>query len=258
MKNAYQCATNHHAWLGICALIAAEIGSIQGVQADEIAKVISSVPIIQMVANTQPVCQTSAALVPGPKSGAGALMGAIAGGVVGNAIGNGGGRAAATGLGVVLGAAMGDNIEQPGPAQAIPTQTCVNQTTYENKVMGYNVTYEYAGKQYTIQTQADPGPFIGLSLVPKVSSNNVNALPMGSAMPSVTPQPLPVLQPQQFQQPMTTIVTPAAPVVYPAAYPAYPTYPAYPVYAPYPGYYPSVRLGIGIDPYWGRRHGWRR
>jgi uncharacterized protein YcfJ len=253
MKNAYPFIGNRHALIGICTLVALGIGGIQGAQADEIAKVISSIPIFQMVANTQPVCQTGSTLVPGPKSGAGALMGAIAGGVVGNAVGSGGGRAAATGLGVVLGAAMGDNIEGPGPAQAIPTQTCVNQTTYENKIVGYNVTYEYAGKQYTIQTQTDPGPFISLSLVPKVNGNNVNvninAVPVGSIAPQ---------QPQQFQQPVapiTTFVTPAAPVVYQ-------TYPAYPVYAPpYPGYYPaypSVRLGIGIDPYWGRRHGWRR
>jgi hypothetical protein len=98
-------------------------------------------------------------------SGAGALMGAIAGGAVGNQIGGGSGRALATMAGVMGGAIMGDKIENP-VSQIQNQTTCTTQTAYENRLSGYNVVYEYAGKQYNVQLPQDPGPTIQLQVTP--------------------------------------------------------------------------------------------
>ena len=93
-------------------------------------------------------------------------MGAIAGGVLGNQIGGGSGRAAATALGIFGGAILGNNIEGAPPAQTQTVQNCTTQNIIENRVTGYNVTYEFNGKQYNVQLPRDPGPTIKLNVTP--------------------------------------------------------------------------------------------
>lgn len=43
-------------------------------------------------------------------------------------------------------------------------QQCSTQTFYENRTVAYNVTYEYAGKQYSVQMPQDPGPYVRLQM----------------------------------------------------------------------------------------------
>lgn len=136
--------------------------------AQETAKVISSVQVIQQVAVPRQVCTQETVAVQGNKSGAGALMGAIAGGAVGNQVGGGSGRAAATALGIFGGAILGDKIEGAPAPQNQTVQNCRTETVYENRVMGYNVTYEYAGKQYMVQMPRDPGPTVQINITPVV------------------------------------------------------------------------------------------
>ena len=45
-------------------------------------------------------------------------------------------------------------------------QQCSTQIFYENRTMGYNVTYEFLGKQYSVQMPSDPGPTIQLQITP--------------------------------------------------------------------------------------------
>lgn len=137
-------------------------------QADEIGKVISSTPIIQQVAVPRQVCSNEQVVSQGQKSGAGAAMGAIAGGAVGNSMGQGSGRAAATMLGIFGGAILGDKIEGPGTPEVRNVQNCSQQMFYENRTMAYNVVYEFAGKQYTVQMPTDPGPTVRLQVTPVV------------------------------------------------------------------------------------------
>jgi uncharacterized protein YcfJ len=156
------------------------------VQAQEVGKVISSTPIIQQVAVPRQVCNTQQVVTEGQKSGAGAVMGAIAGGTVGNQIGGGSGRAAATMLGIFGGAIMGDKIEGGGTPEVKNVQNCTQQMFYENRTMAYNVVYEFAGKQYTVQMPQDPGPTVRLQITPMVpaASTNTgytNVPPAGSA-----------------------------------------------------------------------------
>ena len=132
----------------------------------ETAKVVSSVQVIQQVAVPRQICSQENVAVQGNKSGAGAVMGAIAGGAVGNQIGGGSGKAAATALGIFGGAILGDKIEGAPPPQMQIVQNCRTETVYENRVVGYNVTYEYAGKQYMVQMPRDPGPTIQVNVTP--------------------------------------------------------------------------------------------
>ena len=154
------------------------------VQAQEVGKVISSTPIIQQVAVPRQVCNTQQVVSEGQKSGAGAAMGAIAGGAIGNQIGNGSGRAAATMLGLFGGAILGDKVEGGGAPEVRNVQNCSQQMFYENRTMAYNVVYEFAGKQYTVQMPQDPGPTVRLQITPMVPAANTsygNVPPPGSA-----------------------------------------------------------------------------
>ena len=169
-------------------LMAATLGAVVHVQAQEIGKVISSTPVIQQVAVPRQVCNESQVVTPGQKSGAGVAMGAIAGGAMGNQVGQGSGRALATALGIFGGAMLGDKIEGPGTPEVRHVQNCATQTFYENRTVGYNVVYEFAGKQYTVQMPQDPGPTVRLQITPMVSSSQTyNYPPPPSAGGQVPP-----------------------------------------------------------------------
>jgi uncharacterized protein YcfJ len=196
-------------------------------QAQEVGNVISRTAVYQQVAVPRQVCSQTPVAVQNPSSGAGALMGAIAGGVVGSQIGGGTGQALATMAGVIGGAMMGDRIENPG-SQIQNQTTCTTQGVYENRLVGYNVVYEYAGKQYSVQLPQDPGPTIQLQVTP-----------VGLSQPAQEPRIPPL---GMAPQPTTVITQPS--VVY------VPT----PVYRPWPPVHTSVNLGWG----WGYGGGHRR
>ena len=221
---------------------------------DILARVISSTPVVQQVSVPQQVCTTQPMVTQAPPSGAGAVMGALAGGAMGNAVGDGGGRALATMIGLVGGAMVGNNIEG-NRNQVQNVQQCGTQTSYENRTTHYNVVYEYADKQYTIQMPNDPGAYVRLQVTP------VGAIPA----PQAAVQPG-FAQPQQAQP---VYGQPAQPVYGQPVY-TQPVY-AQPVYvqpAPviYPGYgyysrpyYPPIGLSLNLGYSrggYGHRH-WR-
>lgn len=108
----------------------------------------------------------------GQTSGGGAVLGAIAGGVLGNSVGSGDGRQAATVIGAVLGGTIGNNIERNGgqrggaygyrgQASAYPQEVercrVVTSQGRDERVVGYRVGYEYAGRRYETVTDYHPG-----------------------------------------------------------------------------------------------------
>ncbi len=151
-------------------LILSALTSTGLASAQELATVISSTPVIQQVAIPRQVCTTEQVAVQPTKSGAGALMGGIAGGAMGNAVGDGSGRTAATLLGIVGGAILGDRIEGSPAAQTQNVQRCSTQNFYENRTIAYNVVYQYADKQYSVQMPRDPGPTIRLQITPIIDA----------------------------------------------------------------------------------------
>ncbi|KAF1049489.1 glycine zipper 2TM domain-containing protein [Xylophilus sp.] len=183
--------------------------SLAALAQQEQGRVLSSTPIVQQVAVPQQVCGNETVAVQQPKSGVGALLGAVAGGVVGNAIGHGGGRAAATALGVVGGAALGDSAEAPNQPYYQNVQRCGTQTTYQNRTVGYNVTYEYAGRQYTTQMANDPGSYIPIQVGP---ANAAPAQSYSSTTQGVYAEPGVVVG---AYDPSSVVYAPAEPVYYP-------------------------------------------
>lgn len=156
--------------------------------ATEYGTVISTTAVTAQVAVPQQQCTEQQALVQPRTSGGGALLGALVGGVVGHGIGDGLGRAAATGLGAVAGSVVGDRVEAANtPAQAVPVRSCQTLTSYENRVIGYDVTYEYNGQRYLTRVAQDPGPRIALNVTVAPASGTV------SATPAVVVAPVPVV-----------------------------------------------------------------
>lgn len=214
-----------------------------GANAQEVVgNVVATTPVIQQVAVPRQNCIPGQPVAQPQTSGLGGLMGAIAGGALGSTIGHGTGTAAAVLLGTVGGAILGNQVEGGGqPAHAAPT--CTTETTYENRTVAYNVTYEYGGQRYTVQMPYDPGPTIRLHLSPvsqgvmppaPLTGGAVTAPPVQSAAtPLVAPAPAPVAP---MVMPAPVVVAPYA--VYPAPYPP----PVY--YRPYP--YPPVGVSIGF------------
>jgi hypothetical protein len=147
-------------------------------------------------------------------------------------------------LGVIGGALVGNNIEANNARQAYVQPACGTETTYENRTVGYDVTYEYAGRQYTTQMPYDPGATVQLQVTPYAS----NQQPQQQANAPVYAPPV---------QQGTVIVQQPQPIVYQS----YPAYPAYPVYAPVPYYRPYFPIGISLGYVYrgggGHRHGHR-
>jgi len=225
---------------------------------DILARVISSTPVVQQVSVPRQVCSTQPMVLQSPGSGAGTVMGALAGGAMGNAIGDGGGRALATVIGLVGGAMLGNNIE--GNRQQVQNvQQCGTQVTYENRTSHYNVVYEYADRQHTVQMANDPGPYVRLQATPvgampaqpqaAVQPGFAQPYPQtGYAQPGYA-QPIYSQQPIYFQQPVYVPPAVIAPVL---------TYPGYYSRPYYPPVGVSLNFGYSRGGHGhGHRHHWR-
>jgi len=149
-------------WLALMALTCTTLAPAHAQQ--ERGRVLSVTPVTEQVAIPQEVCNNETVYTEGrATSGAGAVIGAIAGGAAGNSIGKGSGRAAATAVGIIGGALLGNSIEsgQPGTQNV---RRCTTHTYYENRMLGYDVLYEYGGRQYSTRTLHDPGRWIPLTV----------------------------------------------------------------------------------------------
>ncbi|MFM8864756.1 MAG: glycine zipper 2TM domain-containing protein [Limnohabitans sp.] len=198
--------------------------------AQDIAQVLSRTAVYQQVAMPRQTC-TQSVTPNAPTSGGGAMVGAIAGGVIGSALGDGG--SLGTMLGVIGGAVLGDKAESSNNSQ--PVTTCTTQTVMENRLVGYQVVYEYAGKTYNVQLPQDPGPTLAIQVTP-------------AGMPAVTPA----------APPPTTSVSPA--VLYTSPAVVYTSPPV--VYGPPPVYYRPWPVTTNIHMGWGwpgggRHRHWR-
>jgi uncharacterized protein YcfJ len=239
------------------AAVAAVLGSTffsQSTLAADYATVVSSTPVTASVPVSRQICSDGQQLVQTRPSGAGALIGAIAGGVIGNSMGGGFGRAAATGVGAVAGAVVGDQVEANStPVTAVPVRRCQTVTAYENRVVGYDVMYDYAGQRYSTRMSRDPGKQMAVNVQPADSGAAGlpapaygDAAPIGSSQTTYQYQPVP-----------QTAYQAAPPPTYYGAEPAY--YAPYPYYAPYYSpYYVGPAIGIGIGLGFGYHGGYHR
>jgi uncharacterized protein YcfJ len=153
------------------ALFAALAVPVLAAHAAEYATVVSSTPVTAQVAVARTVCSNEQQVVRPATTGGGAVLGAIVGGVVGNTIGHGMGRAVATGVGAVAGSAIGNQIEANGnPPGEVTVQRCRPVSAYENRTVGYDVVYEYAGRRYATRLANDPGARMAIDVNPAAAA----------------------------------------------------------------------------------------
>jgi uncharacterized protein YcfJ len=94
----------------------------------------------------------------------GELLGGIAGGIIGNQVGKGSGKTAATALGALAGATIGSNLQEGNKPQSASkkrkVKVCDTVEREKKIVTGYDVTYEYQGRQSRGVLPYEPGEFV--------------------------------------------------------------------------------------------------
>jgi uncharacterized protein YcfJ len=221
--------------IGIAAAVAAGACLGTPAMAADYGTIISKTAVVGAVAVPQRQCVDQQRIVQQPQTGGGALVGALVGGGLGNAVGGGAGRAAATGLGVIAGALIGDRVEANAtPPVAIDTQQCQVVSQMDNRVVGYDVVYDFNGQRYSTRLASDPGNVgdrIALNVTP-TAATVAAAVPQTIGVPVGVPVSVPVA---------------AAPAVVYAASPYW--------YGPV---YPPIGLSVDLGYGWGRGWGGRR
>ena len=164
--------------------------------AQDFAQVISRTAELQQVLVPSTYCeQRTVPALPSERSNTGAVVGAIAGGLLGSTVGKGDGRVAAAAIGAATGAIIGDRVDNPPPAGTHPgsaspiittpapitsvngmapggfapagaTVLCQGSQAIETRIIGLQVVYEYAGKQYSAKLNRDPGDRLPLVITP--------------------------------------------------------------------------------------------
>lgn len=133
------------------------------------ARVVNVEPLRRRVRISEPVreCWDDVAYESdGPLSSrhvGGTLLGGLIGGVVGNQIGGGRGRDAARVAGALIGGAIGNNVSHQRQRDYYGNERTVERCetryrdSWDERIDGYRVTYEYAGREYTTRMPYDPG-----------------------------------------------------------------------------------------------------
>jgi uncharacterized protein YcfJ len=157
------------------------------------ARVTSVTPEYERVNNPRQEC--SSEYIPGTtyrnervdsgRSYTGTIVGGITGALLGSRLGKGNGNRAATAAGAIAGAVIGDQIQansrspRYGDVYAEPArevQRCRTVDNWDNRLTGYRVVYEYAGRSYTTVMPQNPGRQIPVrvSVTPAVEQLSSN------------------------------------------------------------------------------------
>ena len=141
---------------------------------EDYGRVVRVAPRTEQVRQPRQECKTEYVQVPvqqqpQSRSPGGAIIGGIAGALLGNTVGGGSGRAAATAAGAIAGAVVGDRVDNNGrPVNQNPdiqeqaVRQCRTVDAWESRTIGYDVTYDYRGRNYTSMMQRDPGERVRL------------------------------------------------------------------------------------------------
>lgn len=154
--------------LMISALCLGTLPLAQAVEFEDTARVVRVTPLVEQVNRPRQECRTEYVQAPQQqqRSAGGAIIGGIAGALLGNQVGGGSGRSVATAAGAIGGALVGDRVDnngnQMGAMQEQAVRQCRTVDHWESRNNGYEVTYDYRGRNYTSIMAQDPGERIRL------------------------------------------------------------------------------------------------
>lgn len=146
------------------------------------AEVISTVPIYGSVNEPRQQCWTETVTTyqDAPRSYGRTVLGGITGGLLGSTIGDGNGRIAASAVGAAIGALIGNNADERNASQVpVPQQVQRCQTVNNQKhgITGYQVTYNYNGRNATVVLPYDPGPRVNVGISVAGAGNSYDVAP---------------------------------------------------------------------------------
>ncbi len=162
-------------WISVLAVLLMPVIAAAGVVYDE-AEVVDVTPIYEAVRISEPheVCYDQRVRVDhhGPRghgyaSGTAPILGGIIGGIIGSAVGD---TRSNRRVGAVAGALLGASVARdvahrrrdarsPQPVRFRTEEVCEVRYEYreEERLIGYRVTFEYAGERFTTRTRRHPG-----------------------------------------------------------------------------------------------------
>ena len=155
------------------------------------AEVVNTVPVYGSINEPRQQCWTETVTTyqQAPRSYGGTLLGGIAGGLIGSTIGRGDGRVAAAAAGAAIGALAGNRADERNAySTAVPQQVqrCRTVDTLRQGITGYQVTYNYNGRNATVIRPYDPGPRVNIDISVAGAGNGYEVAPQSAY---TVPQP---------------------------------------------------------------------
>lgn len=190
--------------IAVLSTLGLSAGIASAVPHSDVATVISSTPVLERVTVPRRECYTEQinsydqrrvvrpvqqeyATESRPNTGAGAILGAIVGGVIGHQFGgSSAGRDHGTAAGAVIGGLIGNDVERTNNSgydngynggyrrasaydvERVPVtrdvQRCNTVSEYRDQIRGYDVRYNYNGREYTTRMSYDPGATIPINV----------------------------------------------------------------------------------------------
>ena len=144
------------------------LAQAQAIDFEDYGRVTRVTPVTEQINRPRQECRTEYVQVQQPQERGvgGSILGGILGAAVGSQVGSGHGKTAATAAGAIAGAVIGDRTQnsnaQPGAVQEQAVKQCRMVDAYETRTTGYNVEYDYRGRNYTNFMSYDPGQRIRL------------------------------------------------------------------------------------------------
>ena len=141
------------------------------------ARVISSHPIYESVNTPRKECwnESSSGETRGYRGNntTGSIIGAVAGGLLGSTVGKGNGKVAAAAVGAATGAVVGGRWNSGERYSSYPKQVerCHTTDNFRQVVNGYDVRYQFQGREYGTRLPYDPGEWLTLKVNFTVAEN---------------------------------------------------------------------------------------
>lgn len=131
-------------------------------------RVVRARPIYRQVAIEVPRESCQVRTVARERRDGDSFKGTVVGGLIGAAIGHeiGNGRGSATAVGGLIGASIGNDAGSSRSVRYRDEEVCRThyRTQYEQRLVGYDVSYSYNGRIYQTRTDYHPGDRIPLSV----------------------------------------------------------------------------------------------